>query len=160
MRKIVKMFLLIRMSSISMMSWRILLEFILAGVLLWWGALIGLLANQEGNIVHRDLKPENCLFLNKDENSPLKIMDFGLSSFQDFPNPVVPTFLRAVQSAKATNDIKYSRTSMGEGEPRRRRDDAEIARLQCFNARRKFRAAAMASVLSSSFSLRTKKLEN
>lgn len=38
--------------------------------------------------------------------------------------------------------------------------DAEIvSRLQSFNARRKFRAAAMASVLSSSFSLRTKKLK-
>lgn len=39
--------------------------------------------------------------------------------------------------------------------------DAEIvSRLQSFNARRKFRAAAMASMLSSSFSLRTKKLKN
>lgn len=39
--------------------------------------------------------------------------------------------------------------------------DAEIvSRLQSFNARRKFRAAAMASILSSSFSLRTKKLKN
>ncbi|PHU09843.1 Calcium and calcium/calmodulin-dependent serine/threonine-protein kinase [Capsicum chinense] len=38
--------------------------------------------------------------------------------------------------------------------------DAEIvSRLQSFNARRKFRAAAMASVLSTSFSLRTKKLK-
>lgn len=38
--------------------------------------------------------------------------------------------------------------------------DAEIvSRLQSFNARRKFRAAAMASVLSSSFSLRSKKLK-
>ncbi|KAL8555210.1 hypothetical protein ACS0TY_003135 [Phlomoides rotata] len=39
--------------------------------------------------------------------------------------------------------------------------DAEIvSRLQSFNARHKFRAAAMASVLSSSFSLRSKKLKN
>lgn len=39
--------------------------------------------------------------------------------------------------------------------------DAEIvSRLQSFNARRKFRAAAMASVLSSSFSLKTKKLKS
>ncbi|KAL8542089.1 hypothetical protein ACS0TY_003085 [Phlomoides rotata] len=39
--------------------------------------------------------------------------------------------------------------------------DAEIvSRLQSFNARRKFCAAAMASVLSSSFSLRSKKLKN
>jgi len=30
-------------------------------------------------IVHRDLKPENFLFLSKDEDSPIKIIDFGLS---------------------------------------------------------------------------------
>jgi calcium-dependent protein kinase len=31
------------------------------------------------NICHRDLKPENCLLLTKDPNSPLKVIDFGLS---------------------------------------------------------------------------------
>lgn len=29
--------------------------------------------------LHRDLKPENFLFLTTDEDSPLKIIDFGLS---------------------------------------------------------------------------------
>lgn len=39
--------------------------------------------------------------------------------------------------------------------------DAEIvSRLQRFNARRKLRAAAIASVLSSTIFLRTKKLKN
>ncbi|XP_076917329.1 CDPK-related kinase 5-like [Bidens hawaiensis] len=32
-------------------------------------------------VVHRDLKPENFLFTSKDENSPLKAIDFGLSDF-------------------------------------------------------------------------------
>lgn len=32
-------------------------------------------------VMHRDLKPENFLFVNKDENSPLKTIDFGLSVF-------------------------------------------------------------------------------
>ncbi|XP_042483070.1 calcium-dependent protein kinase 17-like [Macadamia integrifolia] len=32
-------------------------------------------------VVHRDLKPENFLLLNKDEDSPLKATDFGLSVF-------------------------------------------------------------------------------
>jgi len=32
-------------------------------------------------IVHRDLKPENFLFMSKDENSALKVIDFGLSDF-------------------------------------------------------------------------------
>ncbi|KAL2936384.1 Calcium-dependent protein kinase 17 [Bienertia sinuspersici] len=32
-------------------------------------------------VLHRDLKPENFLLLNKDENSPLKATDFGLSVF-------------------------------------------------------------------------------
>lgn len=32
-------------------------------------------------VIHRDLKPENFLLLNKDENTPLKATDFGLSVF-------------------------------------------------------------------------------
>ncbi|WJX37996.1 Calcium-dependent protein kinase 17 [Trifolium repens] len=32
-------------------------------------------------VIHRDLKPENFLLLNKDENAPLKVTDFGLSVF-------------------------------------------------------------------------------
>ena len=35
------------------------------------------------NIVHRDLKPENFLFESPDENSDLKIIDFGLSKILD-----------------------------------------------------------------------------
>ncbi|OMJ72145.1 hypothetical protein SteCoe_29483 [Stentor coeruleus] len=31
------------------------------------------------NICHRDLKPENCLYITEDENSELKIIDFGFS---------------------------------------------------------------------------------
>ncbi|PAN16457.1 hypothetical protein PAHAL_3G062200 [Panicum hallii] len=30
-------------------------------------------------VMHRDLKPENFLYANKSENSPLKVIDFGLS---------------------------------------------------------------------------------
>ncbi|XAR69560.1 Non-specific serine/threonine protein kinase [Bertholletia excelsa] len=32
-------------------------------------------------VVHRDLKPENFLFISKDEHSPLKAIDFGLSDY-------------------------------------------------------------------------------
>ena len=32
-------------------------------------------------VMHRDLKPENFLFFSKDEDSPLKATDFGLSVF-------------------------------------------------------------------------------
>lgn len=52
----------------------------------------GLAALHRASIIHRDLKPENCLFLSKDENSALKIMDFGLSSVEDFTDPVVGLF--------------------------------------------------------------------
>ncbi|GER27121.1 calcium-dependent protein kinase [Striga asiatica] len=38
------------------------------------------MCHQHG-VVHRDLKPENFLFANKKENSPLKVIDFGLSVF-------------------------------------------------------------------------------
>lgn len=31
--------------------------------------------------MHRDLKPENFLFANRNEDSPLKAIDFGLSVF-------------------------------------------------------------------------------
>lgn len=30
-------------------------------------------------VAHRDLKPENFLFLNKEKDSPIKLIDFGLS---------------------------------------------------------------------------------
>ena len=37
-------------------------------------------APENGNrIVHCDLKPDNILFLTKDEDSPVKIIDFGMS---------------------------------------------------------------------------------
>ncbi|KAM1607491.1 hypothetical protein ACFXTH_028236 [Malus domestica] len=52
----------------------------------------GLAALHSSNIVHRDLKPEMCLFLNNTNNSPLKIMDFGLSSVEEFTDPVVGLF--------------------------------------------------------------------
>jgi len=32
-------------------------------------------------ITHRDLKPENILFVNKQENSPIKVVDFGLAKY-------------------------------------------------------------------------------
>ncbi|KAK7345202.1 hypothetical protein VNO77_15778 [Canavalia gladiata] len=32
-------------------------------------------------VMHRDLKPENFLFVNEEEESPLKAIDFGLSAF-------------------------------------------------------------------------------
>ena len=32
-------------------------------------------------VMHRDLKPENFLFVNQQEESPLKAIDFGLSAF-------------------------------------------------------------------------------
>lgn len=37
-------------------------------------------------IAHRDLKMENILFLYKTEDSPIKVIDFGLSEFQSLPN--------------------------------------------------------------------------
>ena len=30
-------------------------------------------------IIYRDIKPDNFLFLNKEENSPIRATDFGLS---------------------------------------------------------------------------------
>ncbi|KAJ0046612.1 hypothetical protein Pint_05706 [Pistacia integerrima] len=197
----------------------------------------GLWALHQANIVHRDLKPENCLFLSKDEDSPLKIMDFGLSSVEGFTDPVVglfgsidyvspealaqdrvtsksdmwslgvilyillsgyPPFIaqsnRQKQQMIMAGDFSFYEktwknisssakqliTSLLTVDPHRRPSaqellnhpwvigdsareeqmDAEIvSRLQSFNARRKLRAAAIASVLSCTFFLRTKKLK-
>lgn len=52
----------------------------------------GLAALHKADIVHRDLKPENCLFFNEKEDSPLKIMDFGLSCVEGITDPVVGLF--------------------------------------------------------------------
>ncbi|CAI9093542.1 OLC1v1029056C1 [Oldenlandia corymbosa var. corymbosa] len=198
----------------------------------------GLNAIHKAKIVHRDLKPENCLFLSKEEDSPLKIMDFGLSSLEDFTDSVVglfgsidyvspealsrdkittksdlwslgvilyillsgyPPFIAPSTRQKQqmilqgsfsfhektwksiTSSARQLISSLLTVDPQRRPSAAEIlqhpwvtgdlakqeqmdaeivSRLQSFNARRKFRAAAMASVLSSSFSLKTKKLKN
>ncbi|EXB97714.1 Calcium and calcium/calmodulin-dependent serine/threonine-protein kinase [Morus notabilis] len=198
----------------------------------------GLEALHRANIVHRDLKPENCLFLNGSQDSPLKIMDFGLSSVEEFTDPVVglfgsidyvspealsqgnvtaksdmwslgvilyillsgyPPFIaqsnRQKQqmimagdfsfyektwkniSSSAKQLIKSLLTVDAERRPsapelldhpwvrgdsaREDQMDAEIvSRLQSFNARRKLRAAAIASVWSSSIFLRTKKLKS
>eukprot|EP01017_Pseudomicrothorax_dubius_P031206 TRINITY_DN395_c0_g1_i1.p1 TRINITY_DN395_c0_g1~~TRINITY_DN395_c0_g1_i1.p1 ORF type:complete len:456 (-),score=148.35 TRINITY_DN395_c0_g1_i1:194-1561(-) len=47
-------------------------------------------------ISHRDLKPENFIFLSKDDESPIKLIDFGLSKF--FGDPTAPN----VEEAKTT----------------------------------------------------------
>ncbi|KAJ6764673.1 CDPK-RELATED KINASE 3 [Salix koriyanagi] len=40
-------------------------------------------------VAHRDLKPENFLFTSRDEDAPMRMIDFGLS---DFVKPVDPNF--------------------------------------------------------------------
>lgn len=45
----------------------------------------------EKKIVHRDLKPENFLYLTEDEDSPIKIIDFGLSRFDDQSSGIMKT---------------------------------------------------------------------
>ncbi|XP_077226400.1 calcium and calcium/calmodulin-dependent serine/threonine-protein kinase-like [Tasmannia lanceolata] len=196
----------------------------------------GLGALHRANIIHRDLKPENCLFLNSSVNSPLKIMDFGLSSVEDFTDPVVGLFgsidyvsPEALSQGRvsSTSDMwslgvilyillsgyppfhatsnrekqklilagdfsfdehtwksiscsaKHLISNLLTVDPHRRptaqellvhpwvigdsakqdlMDSEVVSRLQSFNARRKFRAAAIASVWSSTVFLRTKKL--
>lgn len=52
----------------------------------------GLAALHRAQIVHRDLKPENCLYVHPTTESPLKIMDFGLSFLPSVTHPVVGAF--------------------------------------------------------------------
>lgn len=32
------------------------------------------------NICHRDIKPENILFVNRDDNADIKLVDFGMAA--------------------------------------------------------------------------------
>ncbi|XP_043724386.1 calcium and calcium/calmodulin-dependent serine/threonine-protein kinase-like [Telopea speciosissima] len=198
----------------------------------------GLSALHRANIVHHDLKPENCLFLNNSENSPLKIMDFGVSSVEEFTEPIVGLFgsidyvspetlsqgkvtcatdmwsLGVILYILLSGDPPFQATSFRQKQqlilagdfsfkdptwktispsakqlisrlltvdPQKRPTaqeillhpwvigdsakqelmDAEIvSRLHSFNGRRKFRAAGIASLLSSTVMLRTKRLRN
>ncbi|XP_071683536.1 calcium and calcium/calmodulin-dependent serine/threonine-protein kinase-like [Lolium perenne] len=43
-------------------------------------------------IINRNLKLENCHFTDTKEDSTLKIMDFDLSSVEDFSDPIVALF--------------------------------------------------------------------
>lgn len=198
----------------------------------------GLKALHQAKIVHRDLKPENCLFLTNAEDSPLKIMDFGLSQMEEVTNPIVgmfgsidyvapealsrrsilpasdmwslgvilyillcgypPFYARTNREKQAlvlaadfnfeeytwktvSQSAKYLISSLLALDPHKRPSAAELLehpwvrgdaanqepvepeifqRLQSFNARRKFRAAAFASIISSTFMLKTNKLKS
>uniref|UniRef100_A0A2N9F9A8 Calcium-dependent protein kinase n=1 Tax=Fagus sylvatica TaxID=28930 RepID=A0A2N9F9A8_FAGSY len=178
----------------------------------------GLKVLHKANIVHRDLKPENCLFLNQSEDSSSKIMDFGLSSVEEFTDPVVglfgsidyvspealsqglyPPFIAQSNRQKQqiimagefsfyektwkniSSSAKQLISSLLTVDPHRRPSAEElldhpwvigdsakqdqmdgeiVSRLQSFNARRKLRAAAIASVWTSTVFLRTKKLKS
>jgi calcium/calmodulin-dependent protein kinase I len=48
--------------------------------------LVGLQHCHNSDIVHRDLKPENLLLLSKDDNSKIKIVDFGFACRCTEPN--------------------------------------------------------------------------
>ena len=63
-------------------------------------------------IVHRDLKPENLLYESEDENSLVKITDFGLARFVlnelattacGTPNYVAPEIIQGIGHAKAVD---------------------------------------------------------
>ena len=58
----------------------------------------------ELNIVHRDLKAENIMLMNKEPNSPIKLVDFGmvrLSPAVCRPAPGAPAPARAFRSPAA-----------------------------------------------------------
>lgn len=47
--------------------------------------------HDEKRIVHRDLKPENFLYATEEDDSPIKIIDFGLSRPDVSPNSIMRT---------------------------------------------------------------------
>ena len=61
-------------------------------------------------ICHRDLKPENFLFLTKEKDSPLKVIDFGLSRV--FGEDVFD--INKIVEAQSKKKIKKGRKRRGE----------------------------------------------
>ncbi|KAB1222533.1 Calcium-dependent protein kinase 2 [Morella rubra] len=55
-------------------------------------------------VMHRDLKPENFLFVNEQEDSPLKAIDFGLSVFFK-PALPFPSAISLLDSAFTTGEV-------------------------------------------------------
>lgn len=68
-------------------------------------------------VMHRDLKPENFLFLNQEENSPLKATDFGLSVFykpgQEFSDVVGSAYYVAPEVLKRNYGLEADIWSAG-----------------------------------------------
>ena len=60
----------------------------------------GVLTCHEKGIVHRDLKPENILFSTEDEDSALKIIDFGTSKKME-PNTTLTSLTGTVKTRQA-----------------------------------------------------------
>nr|ADE76782.1 unknown [Picea sitchensis] len=60
-------------------------------------------------VLHRDLKPENFLFVSKDEDSPLKAIDFGLSVFFKPGKPHFPflLLLKGMQAIVSLSNFYY-----------------------------------------------------
>ncbi|XP_057867291.1 calcium-dependent protein kinase 17 isoform X2 [Cryptomeria japonica] len=130
-------------------------------------------------IMHRDLKPENFLLLNKDENSPLKATDFGLSvfiqpetergifdailqghiDFETAPWPSISAGAKDVVKKMLDQDIQERLTAQQvlnhqwvreDGEaPDRPIDDAVLTRLKQFRAMNKLKKVALKVIAES-----------
>lgn len=57
-------------------------------------------------VVHRDLKPENFLFVSKDEDAVMKVIDFGLSDFVRPGNMNKSTYYSQSQVVVSSSSLK------------------------------------------------------
>ena len=71
----------------------------------------------ENNICHRDIKPENILFESKDEDSRVKLIDFGLSrqaqQSETMSNPVGTAYYMSPELLKGSYDRATDMWSVG-----------------------------------------------
>lgn len=72
----------------------------------------------ENDVCHRDIKPENILFESKDENSPVRLIDFGLSRShaqgeEMMSNPVGTCYYMSPELLKGSYDKSTDMWSCG-----------------------------------------------
>ena len=82
------------------------------------GLCLGLNHMHDTGIAHRDIKPDNILFVNRKSESPIKVVDFGLSDFMRKIEAAAKTVRVSRQKIELANGLRRSLgMPVGEDDP-------------------------------------------